>query len=614
MKPKNSTSRAVIYDVLPDSKRDEYSDWDIYASIWSEDFSEDFLSLSDIDRSKIAEAKDEAYRISRLTSEKFFNSLLIRFFALVIGTKYFRMFVNKLVLWDCYEFTKLSIKIQYLSERYDQIHCYSRFEREKIDEYIPYLSEVQKETWKKTVFFYGADISSPQVFRNLRSPIKALLILLKRSFRTNFVRRPEEERYKYLLRIESLDPRSYSLNADNDEGALKYRDPLYLLNCLSVDPKQIRIVLSHEIPETIESLKNRKGLSVLSLSTKDIELSFRNRFELVCSILLLPLLSSSALKYFAVGIAKGMVEYFSFTALVGFGRPVAHFTSLDIDPEQVLRTAALEKKGIHNVYIQDSLSWFVEGAGTQLYMVDFLYSKYFLAGKKSVLQFREKMYYPGGDSVITGILRAQANVQMKEFVRNEKRLYSSRFDKIICIFDESIVCRDLEISLPTAQELYNFYTDVLRLVKEFPDYLFILKPKIPESGSYSSFVESEKRSGLPFYTIFSEFKTQQNVEVFDFRYSSVYPILLSDLVVSPGFATTGFEAVALGVPSIFHNPKRGRNAVGLDSIREIVSEDYDTLKDNVFYWLGKQEEFRTKMLPQVEDYISSTSESIELKF
>ena len=175
------------------------------------------------------------------------------------------------------------------------------------------------------------------------------------------------------------------------------------------------------------------------------------------------------------------------------------------------------------------------------------------------------------------VLREREDVTNKYFFEKRKR-----FKRAISVFDTSFVIEN--DVFPTMFDGLNFYKDIARLAKQFPEVLFFIKPAKEDSYYQSCFSAGGrvKEISLEIISVCGELRKFENVEwVYPTAADNVGMMACSDIVITHCMSSPTAEGLGAQIPSFWYESSSKHSKVLYSKIPNLIVQGYDQLLERV---------------------------------
>lgn len=534
------------------------------------------LYLYDIDPSLVVWCREEVIARKEAIKAGVGRELWFRAAAMSFDEPLFTGYCTRLMTDRYYEFVRHAVKLRHLLGMYDEVVCIAGEGHCIHDRSLAsHLPGGLSEFWSRTVRVIANPVTLRDRLRGAKTLFRQLGELLRLSGNNREVAGGTQ---KYAVRLET-GVRSGALSAGLDAGS--FRDPAFVVDGGSFSPEDVFFYHSWPCPEEAAAIKT-KGLEYVDADRLSAGLPALKRARVLLSHAF-----ASMLLWFAPRrtlkemVYKGFVEYLRAKALCLGTSCRAHISALDSDPMHIMRTAGFRSSGVATAQLPDSMAHFMMRGVANPTWLEMSYDVFFTPGRVDTEEFRRHT-----DNVVefreVGIVRV---ARKRELLRPAEELRrglteaSGGAGTVVAVFDENAMWRDTEVNYPNWEEIWKLIEDVLvRLPKDTGCHV-IYKPKLADEGTFYAARETQEKTGLPFLDIRSGHGPYGTVSVLDYRTDSVYATLAADVVISPAFSTTGFEAVTLGKPVIFYDPGGSYRDHPLSRVEGLVASDYEQLKE-----------------------------------
>jgi len=182
---------------------------------------------------------------------------------------------------------------------------------------------------------------------------------------------------------------------------------------------------------------------------------------------------------------------------------------------------------------------------------------------------------------------------------------------LVTIFDERMASIYSARIKENAMMILEYLEDAINLAKKHSNYVFVIKPKYdPDSYFFNS---HESKIADLWHALWKEVKNINNIVMVDHRIDSALLIALSELVISPGYASPTWEAIMANVPGLYHTPRAKKVLNILSKVKRVASTNYSGLETNFNYWTKKtkvQEELKRvqNKLFQIDSYADAKAD------
>jgi polysaccharide biosynthesis PFTS motif protein len=575
------------------------------------------LYLYDIDQQTIIWCREEVLARKEEIKAAIAKEPWARVAASFFKDRLFFDFCGRLLCDYYYSFLKIVLKLKYLHNRYDDVFCVVD---EKYDLYdgffLALLSNDLRIAWDHTSFKVQRPSAIKEIPRRIWQFIYLFGGLWINAKWGRAVQDVTPNVSKYLVRLEVMDPRSYSLQIRDNDEAVTFRDPTFLVDGKSIAKEDVVFYLSSPHEDALASLME-KGFHVVD------QKSFKASLSLGQSLHLAFLVTSTAMhmrsrrnRPLRVKVLNSFLQYLQTIALAQNVPCKVHLSQLDIEPDQVIRTIAFKHQGVITAQYQDSTSWFMGEGVPRPLAINWAFRHFFSTGKNFTDMFRQHTNNIGAYHEI-GLIRIAGKGRLQEKAALERATILEKdiaVKAVITVFDENAMWRDTEDHIPNWKEMWGYLDDILNTLRERTDYFFIYKPKIADRGTFYAAWESEQKTGLPFFTLREKLRVSKSVKVLDHRVDSIYAILLADIVIAPPFSTTGMEALALGKKVIYYDFGSKFLDHKYSKIDKFVAHNFDELKGMIKYWEDADESKRQKVVNALKDDVLISTEDPIAKF
>ena len=572
------------------------------------------LYLYDIDPQSIIWCREEVLarkeEIRNLVTKEPWARVAARFFK----DKLYFDFCVKLLCDYYYSFLKIVLKLKYMHNRYGDVFCIID---EKYDIYdgffLALLSNELRSAWDHTSFKVQRPSAKKEIPRRIWQFIHLFGGLWINAKLGRAVQDVTPNASKYLVRLEAMDTRSYSLQIRDNDEVVTFRDPTFLVDGKSINNKDVVFYLSSWCKK-VAAILNERGYSLLD------QRYFRASISLVHSLRLTFLFTATTLlmqsrynRLLREKVLNSFQQYFQTIALAQNAPCKLHLSQLDIGPDQIIRTIALKHQGVVTAQYQDSTAWFMHDSVPNPFAINWAFDHYFSTGKNFTNILRLHTNNIGKFHEI-GLIRAARGNALRKRADTERIAIIEKENannKIIVVFDENAMWRDTEINIPNWKEMWGYLDDIFNKLREQSDYFYIYKPKLADRGTFYAAWESEQKTKLPFFALREKLRVSNRVKVLDHRVDSIYAILLADIVIAPPFSTTGIEALAIGKKVIYYDFGSKFLDHKYSKIDKFVAHNFEELKNLIEYWKDADESKRQKVINALkEDVLISTEDPI----
>jgi len=271
----------------------------------------------------------------------------------------------------------------------------------------------------------------------------------------------------------------------------------------------------------------------------------------------------------------------------------------DTGIDHIGRNILLNKSGVKTWYYAHSASLGYLRILPRHWLWSFLYYDSYVAWNAQMIEYFKLHPQRINDYLTIGCLWSQSVVDVLEG-RSKSSLKEEIFTdfqpdsyKILTFFDSSYV----PDSLSPLEDGVAFYRCILRLLKEFPNILVIVKEKkAPEEvlQVYQYFGDTGDIINEQYKPVLEELRRHPRCHLTGYKGDPAGIIAISDLSITFDLSSSTVEALCAGKRAIFFDPCNRWRGCYYDKIPDLIAHDYEELTKliNKLLYETNEEEYR----------------------